>query len=183
MEPLSIADTQHLNNGIQQLYTLQDLDTFRGNALSIVSRLVPGNMPTFYTCRFAPRQVLPTFLPDFAGGFTPEMNRTIDLYFGEHPIAARMPLTLNGAYKISDFITQQEFHRLEGVYQQFFRHIDAEDLINIFLPYRHPDRWRKLAQTDATIIGICIDRPKRNFTERDRSILNLLRPHLSQAYK
>jgi hypothetical protein len=126
MEPLSIADTQHLNSGIQQIYSLNDLDTFGVNALSIVDRLVPGNVPTFYTCRFAPRQILPTFLPNFSG-FIPEMNRTIDLHFGEHPIAARMPLTLTGAYKISDFITQPEFHRLEGVYQQFFRHIGSED--------------------------------------------------------
>jgi DNA-binding CsgD family transcriptional regulator len=181
MEPLSIADTQHLNHGIQQLYTLQDLDTFGVNALSIVSRLVPGNIPTFYTCRFGTRQILPTFLTDFPG-FTPEMNRTIDLYFGEHPIAVRMPLTLNGAYKISDFNTQKEFHRLEGVYQQFFRQYDIEDLINIFLPCSQPDSWRKLAQVNATITGISVDRPQRNFTERDRLVLNLLRPNLGQAY-
>lgn len=181
MEHLAFNDTQKLHQGIQQLYTLHNLDTFGVDALSIVNRLVPGNLPTFYICRFRTRQILPTFLPDFSG-FTPEMNRTIDLHFGEHPIAARMPLTLNGAYKISDFITQQEFHRLEGVYQQFFRQMEGEDLLNIFLPYSHPDNWRKLAQTDASLIGICVDRSSRNFTERDRLVLNLLRPHIFQAH-
>jgi DNA-binding CsgD family transcriptional regulator len=174
MEQLAFDDTQKLHQGIQKLYTLHQFDTFAVSALSIVNRLVPGNVPTFYTCQFRTRQILPTFLPDFSG-FTPEMDRTIDLYFGEHPIAARMPLTLNGAYKISDFITQQEFHNLEGVYQQFFRQFDAEDLLNIFLPCSHPDNWRKLARTDA-------DRSSRNFTERDRLIFNLLRPHIFQAY-
>lgn len=181
METLEIDDLHNLNQSIQKLYTISNFDTFGVNALSIVNRLVPGNLPTFFTCRFGTRQILPTFLPDFHG-FTPEMERTIDLHFGEHPIAARMPLTLNGAYKISDFITQPEFHRLEGVYQQFFRHIGSEDLLNIFLPCSHPDDWRKLAQTGATIMGICVDRSTLSFTERDRLVLNLLRPHLSQAY-
>jgi DNA-binding CsgD family transcriptional regulator len=181
MEHLAFKDTQSLHQSIQQLYTLHNLDTFGVDVLSIVNRLVPGNLPTFYICHFRTRQILPTFLPDFSG-FSPEMNKTIDLHFGEHPIAARMPLTLNGAYKISDFITQDEFHRLEGVYQQFFRKLNGEDLLNIFLPHSHPDNWRKLAQTDASLMGICVDRSRRNFTERDRLLLNLLRPHIFQAH-
>jgi DNA-binding CsgD family transcriptional regulator len=181
MEHLAFKDMQNLSTSIQKLYTFHNLDTFGVDALSIVNRLVPGNIPTFYICRFRTRQILPTFLPDYSG-FTPEMVRTIDLYFGEHPIAARMPLTLDGAYKISDFITQEEFHHLEGVYQQFFRQFGAEDLLNIFLPHSHPDNWRKLARTDASLMGICVDRARRNFTERDRLVLNILRPHIFQAH-
>jgi DNA-binding NarL/FixJ family response regulator len=59
--------------------------------------------------------------------------------------------------------------------------LDSEEQITIFLPNINLGSWRKITQTDATLFGFSLHRARR-FTERDRLILNLLRPHLSQAH-
>ena len=171
----------NLHQAIQQIYTLQSLDTFGINALAIVNRLVPGEFPEFSLTNMRTRQVSPIFLPDFPG-FSLEMQKTIARHFCEHPIAQNMPQALAGAHKLSDFISQKELHRCEGVYQQFLRLLGTEDQMVLFLPTTKFGGWGQLSQRDKLLVGFSLHRPQRNFTERDRSVLNLLRPHLAQAY-
>jgi len=179
MKSLSFKDTQTLNQSIQKLYSLRNFDTFGIDALTIVDQLVPGEIPNFHLTCIKTREITDTFLGDFLG-FTTEMKRARLQYFGEHPIVQHMPQTLNGVYKISDFIDSKEFHHLEGLYQQYFRRIGVEDQIVFFLPT--PNSFYNLAQTDVTLVGFALHRFQRNFTERDRLILDLLRPHLFQGY-
>lgn len=181
MATLSIEDIENLNQCIQQLYALHELDTFGVNALSIVTQLVPSNLPVFHSTHIRTRKISSTFLPDFPG-FTPEMERVVQKYSSEHPITQHMPQTLTGVYKVSDFVSEQELHSLQGIYQQFLRLLDTEDQMFFFLMSANPFSWFKLLQTEATLIGFALHRPARNFTERDRLILKLLRPHLFQAY-
>ena len=103
-------------------------------------------------------------------------------YFGSHPIVENMPHTLTGAHKISDFVTQQQLHQFEGLYQQFLRVHEIEDQMILFLPDATPDSWQELSQLGTKLVGFTQNRTGCNFTERDRLILNLLRPHLAQAY-
>jgi hypothetical protein len=109
------------------------------------------------------------------------MYRMIQQYFWEHPIAQNMPQTLYGAYKISDFLSQPELHRLERVYQQFLRPMGVEEQITFFLPDAILHRWPQVLQIDVPLVGFALHRAQR-FTERERLILKLIRPHLSQAY-
>ena len=97
-------------------------------------------------------------------------------------VPSDMPQTLHGAYKISDLVSKKELHSLEGLYQQFLRLLGVEEQILFFLPNINPDKWSELAQADTTLTGFILNRSQCNFTERDRLILNLLRPHLFQAY-
>ena len=181
MEPLTLSDTQSLHQGIQKLYTLHNLDTFGVDALTILNQLVPGDIPHLHVTPVRSRQVLHTFLPDFPG-YAPELEQVIYQHFGEHPILHHMPQTLDGVYKVSDFIGQKKLQCLEGFYQQFLRPFGLEDQMVFFLPNANSGSWSKFSQTDATLVGFALHRPQRSFTERDRLILNLLRPHLIQAY-
>jgi DNA-binding CsgD family transcriptional regulator len=181
MEPLSLNDTQNLHQGIQKLYTLCNLDTFGVDALTIINQLIPSDIPTFHVTHVRTRQTSDTFLPGFPG-FTSEMERVRLQHFDEHPVIHHMPQTLNGAYKISDFISQKKLYCIEGFYQQFLRLVDVEDQMLFFLPNANSGSWCNLSQTDATLMGFALHRSQRSFTERDRLILNLLRPHLFQAY-
>ncbi len=180
MQTLSIEDIEQLNRSIFRLYTLRDLDTFGLEALSIVDRLVPGELPMFHINH----GVTPKLDYVCLGGFrlSAEMERTMHQNFGSHPIVANMPQTLTGTYKISDFVTQHQLHQFEGLYHQFLRLQELEDQMVFFLPNANPDSWQKLSQLDTRLVGFTQNRTQRNFTERDRLILNLLRPHLAQAY-
>jgi DNA-binding NarL/FixJ family response regulator len=180
MEHLTLNDTQSLLQGIQTLYTLGNLETFAVNALTIINQLVPSDIPAFHSTEVRSRRVSHSFLSDFPG-FTPEMEKVIDRHFGEHPIVHHMPQTLHGAYQISDFVSQEEFHCFDGLYQQFLRPLGIEEQMTFFLPNAISGSWRDITQADATLMGCSLHRAQR-FTERDRLILNLLRPHLSQAH-
>jgi DNA-binding CsgD family transcriptional regulator len=180
MQTLTSIDHQRLNQHIRQLYTLHDFQTFGRDALTIVNQLVPSEISTCFSTNFQTPQVTSTFLPDFPG-FPPAMERVMQEYFGEHPIVQQMPRTLNGAYKISDFMHQTEFYRLEGLYQQYLGVLGMEEQMTLFLPDLHSGGLPYVAAPQASLLGFALHRSTRNFTERDRLVLNLLRPHLAQA--
>ena len=179
---LGAKDMQQLNQEIQQIYTIHNLDTFGLDTLKIIDRLVPSEIPSFNSTHLQTRQLSGIFLhhsPDF---YTPELQEVVCKYYEEHPIAQHMPQTIGGAYKISDFITQSEFHCLEGLYQQYLGLFSIEDQMTIFLPQPSTIDAKNTLQIEPMLVGFSLNRTRRSFTERDRSILNLLRPHLSQAY-
>jgi DNA-binding CsgD family transcriptional regulator len=171
MEHLAFKDIQSLNTGIQNLYTLHNLDTFGVDALSIV----------FHTTNMRTHQIVDTVLPGFPC-LTPEMQIIKSRYLVEHPLFEHMEQALNGVCKISDFVTQSQLHSLEGIYQQFLRPMGSEDQMTIFIANPQPSSWNKFGKADLILFGFAFSRAQPNFTERDRSILTLLRPHLSQAY-
>lgn len=181
METLTSQDTQQLLHAIQDLYALHDLSSFGVKALEIVNRLVPSDVPEFHVTNARSHEVSRAFLPDHPG-FTPEMDQVVRSHWGEHPIVQNMPLTFTGAYKISDFMTSRQFHHLEGLYQQYLAVVGCEDQMVMFLPPISPQNWNEYLQADLSMAGIALNRSQRNFTERDRLLLNLLRPHLFQAY-
>jgi DNA-binding CsgD family transcriptional regulator len=182
METLSPIDTQNLNQAIQQLYALKDFDRFGLEALTIIHRLIPSEIPLFHVTNVRTFEVEDTFLPEFPP-LTPELQGIKQQTIGQHPIAQNMITALSGACKISDFVSSAELHGQEGIYQQFLRPLDTEDQMMLFLPQAQVGDWVQLAEVNATLVGFALNRDRRSFTERDRLILNLLRPHLFQAYQ
>lgn len=72
--------------------------------------------------------------------------------------------------KLSDLVSPKELHRLD-LYDALYREIHYEDQFNIFLGKPQPT---------GQALGFARDR--RTFTERDRAVLSLIRPHIAQAY-
>ncbi len=181
METLTFQDTRSLLSTIQALYSLRDLNAFGVDALALVNQLVPSKVPTFSITNFHSHHIAHSFLPGH-DAFTPEMEEVPRRHWHEHPFTQNMPLSLSTSVKISDFITQAELHQLEGLYQQFLRGMGCEDQMILFLPTIPPQNWHELLQRESSVVAFALNRTHQNFTERDRLILNLLRPHLFQAY-
>jgi hypothetical protein len=167
MESLSDRDTQILHQCIQQIYAIRDVDTFGVIALSTIDRLVPSDIYGFCSTNIRTGKLTNITTHNF-GEFTPEREGIIDRYYGEHPIVQNMPQTLSGVHKISDFISQQELHALEGLYQQHLSILGMEDEIVFFIPPTHPGDLQ-FTGVDLTLNTFALNRPQRNFTERDRS--------------
>jgi DNA-binding CsgD family transcriptional regulator len=72
------------------------------------------------------------------------------------------------AHKFSDFVTRRQWRRL-GLYAEYFRFYGVEERMVVGLPA--PTSHCKVVALDR--------RGDRDFGERDRRVLNLLRPHLS----
>jgi DNA-binding CsgD family transcriptional regulator len=88
----------------------------------------------------------------------------------EHPLINHYRATGSGeAMKISDFLSQRQFHRL-GLYAEFFRPIPVEHQIAI-----------SMLGPDGEVIGIALNRRRGDFTETERAVLGLLRGPLMAA--
>ena len=181
MEQLQFDDTQNLMEAIQEVYSLSKFSSFGMDLLPIVDRLVPSQLPTFVTVDFHSHRASHITLPGYYS-FTPEVEAIANSHWYEHPLVPKMPLPLNTCVKVSDFITEAGLHQLEGFYQQFLRVMGCEDQMNLFLPTIPPQSWDELLQGNSSVLSITLNHSQRNFTERDRLILNLLRPHLAQAH-
>jgi DNA-binding CsgD family transcriptional regulator len=92
-------------------------------------------------------------------------------YMHQHPVVTRYLETRDGrAFKISDFLDRGDYRRLE-LYQQLYRRLRTEHQIAICLPAPPP-----------LVVGVALNRERRDFSERDRAVLNLARLHLAQVY-
>ena len=105
-------------------------------------------------------------LPDLA-----EIVEIHSSYIDENPLINHYRRTHDGqAVKITDFLTQSEFRRL-GLYSDAFRRVGMDHWMSIVLPH---------GPLSATAVSL--GRSGKDFSERDRLVLNVLRAHLMQAY-
>jgi DNA-binding CsgD family transcriptional regulator len=176
METLNSQDIQKFSSVVQKLYSLNDFDGFGVQSIALMDQLVPSDIPSFHEINLFAKQISDTFLPSFSG-FTPAMKEAQYQSFDEHPVIQKIPMTLEGAYKISDFISKQELHKCEGLYQQYLKPIGMEEHMTLCLP---PNNI--VFKESSSFLAVALYRAQCNFTERDRLLLNLLRPHLFQAY-
>ncbi len=76
-----------------------------------------------------------------------------------------------GARKVSDFLSRRQFHRTE-LYQYVSGRVGIEDMFRLWLD-PHGGSGARLE----------FDRSRRDFSERDRDVLDVLMPHLAQFRK
>ena len=151
--------------------------------------------------RFAEHAQAVTDLPTFLGELVPELRQLVDCdwvgyneidfqreqavvasnarrfdgmeerFFAlavQHPLLMRRRQGHLQTCMFSDFLTARQLHRLE-LYQDFYRLREIEDQVSIGL---HGE----------TSVTIALSRSRRGFGERDRRLLELIRPHLSLAH-
>jgi DNA-binding CsgD family transcriptional regulator len=82
---------------------------------------------------------------------------------------------LRQVIKYSDFYTTRQWHN-SGIYHDYFRIAGVEHALVLFLPV---PGW---PATEATLRLAFARGPGPDFSERDRGLLSLLRPHLREAY-
>jgi DNA-binding CsgD family transcriptional regulator len=90
----------------------------------------------------------------------------------EHPLIRHVSETGDSsAHKISDFWTNEDWHR-SALYQRVYHPMGVEHQMAIGLPAPRP-----------TVIGLALNRYAGDFSERDRDVLNRIRPHLAQSWR
>ncbi|MBI2902455.1 MAG: helix-turn-helix transcriptional regulator [Candidatus Methylomirabilis oxyfera] len=172
MERLTARDLRGLLAFLEGVYAVHDLDGLVEYVLRQLPKLVRSDLTAYNEINPRQRRIVWREGPPLAGVF-PEGREIFQQHMADHPLIAHYERSRDGsARKISDFLTQRQFHRL-GLYTEFFRRFDGGDYqMVITLPTPQP-----------LVVGISVNRDHRDFTERDRLVLNLLRPHLIQAYR
>jgi DNA-binding CsgD family transcriptional regulator len=164
MSRVSTADLRDALDFVAEAHAFEDLDAFRHGILPGLQRLLPCDLVGYNEVDPGGEALVlthPWQVPDAANLELPRLAH-------EHPLISVQMNGDLGAYKISDFLSARQFHALE-LYAGLYSQIGAEDQIAFGLH-------------GPVVIGIAMNRDRRSFGERDRAMLDLLRPHLAQAY-
>jgi DNA-binding CsgD family transcriptional regulator len=151
-----------------ELIGLTDLDEFCDGLLHALREAVPSDWSAL--------NEVPSEYPNAISLTEPpmptEFHELFARYGTQNPIAAHFLRTRDGrATRISDLITRRELHRLE-----LYRHIYTRLRIEYQIAFTLPSAAER-------ILGVVLSRERRDFTARERDLLNLARPYLVQLYR
>jgi hypothetical protein len=182
MNQLTFQDTQKLLQSIQAVHSFKSLDTFGRDTLTILEQLVSSGVSCGVegNARLSdiPVSKITSLAPDFERLMAGEIGQKAEQYVPENPLVKNMPTTLNGAHTFSDFVTLEDFQRTNG-YQEVTKPIGFDDQMVLVLFMDAPTTPFESGE----LFYYCLYRPWEQFSERDRLLLNLIQPHLTQAYE
>jgi DNA-binding CsgD family transcriptional regulator len=166
---------EKLQRAAQLIDALADLDQpgkLPEIVLPGVADLVGCDVVTYNEIASAPGQA--GYYLDYPHGcINPVSLVAFEAHLQEHPLLIHYRAGGAGEpAKISDFLSQQRFHRL-GLYSEFFRHIPVEYQIAFSLPDNQ----------DGRLMAIALNRAGRDFSEDDRAVLKALSAPLGNAMR
>lgn len=172
LERLTGRDFASVLRFLQNVHAIRELDSFPEQVGSALEGLIPRDYYSYvqidgYTRKAAvaiTRPSIDSILP------LPNQHEIFERYGHEHPLPSAHQHHV-GALKISDFLTQRQFERL-ALYNEFFRPCGVRHQMSVVLPAK-----------PGVLRGIIVNRGGLDFSERERQLLNLILPHLAQAYQ
>lgn len=153
---------------LQGLYAVPDLHGFQTHILSALPRLFPAETISYNEVNLRARRNEVRRWPALPPEYEPVFLR----HMGDHPLIAHHNKTRDGqAWRISDFLSPRQFHRV-ALYNEYFRPLRIEYQMALTLPAPLP-----------LVVGMALGRSGRDFSQGEMRLLNMLRPHLVQAYR
>lgn len=162
-------DYESLMRVIHELHSCRTLRSFPEVVTRALVSLIPCNLAAYNEVNVPLGRIVAYELPPMAG-IGPLLEKW-QHHMGEHPILNYYRSTGDGqALTISDFLSEEQYHAL-NIYRECFAPLKAEDqlAVGFFLG-------------DSVVVGLAFNRHERGFSGRDRQLLNLVRPHVIQAY-
>lgn len=168
---LTEREAVRLDAALSQLYTLVPFAHYPARALAASRQLIGCIHCSYNEIDFtnSSHRVL-VDQPELALDVAVEPFRR---YLPQHPVIAHYARGDDPrSHLISDFVTPREFRQLE-LYGEFFRLLETETQLSNTLP----------TSGGRYVIGLAFNRGRRGFSERDRLLLDLLRPHLIVSHQ
>jgi DNA-binding CsgD family transcriptional regulator len=169
MERLRERDLEAALSYLRGLYARRKPASFKRHVLETIPSLVASELTTYNELDLRTSENVWEWEP-VPSGFT-ELTEVFSIHMHENPCVAYYRRTGDGrATKISDFLTQRQLRGL-GYYSDYLRRVGLEHRMSIVIP-----------KPPHSVIALALGRSGRDFSERDRLVLDLLRPHLTQAH-
>ncbi len=165
---LSSASLRAAIDGLAELYAPAAARDYPARVISVVTGLIDADSASYneFGGPGVPRyRIEPAGVGEFPGS-----ARLFTQHLPEHPVLAHYRATADGsASRISDFLSDRQFRSL-GLYRDFYRQAGVGYQLTITLPGPRN-----------TLIGIALNRERADFSDQDRELMDLLRPHIGQA--
>jgi DNA-binding CsgD family transcriptional regulator len=159
------------SDSVAELYapaTDQAGQGFPARVVHVAARLVPADSCSYN--HFAGPRLLAWHVDPAGIGVFPGSEQLFRQHLPEHPVLARHMVTGDGgALRISDFLSDRQFRSL-GLYCDFYRAAEVNYQLAISVP-----------APGGGVIGVALNRCRRDFCAADRDLLDLLRAHIGQA--
>jgi DNA-binding NarL/FixJ family response regulator len=168
MQRLSTSDLEGALRFVREAMDEAGPDPFPPHLVERLRRLIGCEWASYCALDRPGRRVLELVespVPDDEGS-----DATFWEIVSAHPLCIAQANGRFDALKLSDFHTGRELHRLD-VYAEWFRPAGVEFEIEVALP-------SPLSHTRTFLF----DDGRRDFGERERTLLNLLQPHLRQLH-
>jgi DNA-binding CsgD family transcriptional regulator len=171
MERLSATDLAAVLEIARELGAIQEVDGLRASVLPRLRRLVRYDTASFNEIATHSREAVVAAVEPTDALFE-GAEEICGAYAHQNPLiqAAQRPGEV-GVRKFSDFISLRQLHRLE-IYDLVYAPIEVEHQIAFTLP-----------APSTCVIGFALNRRRDDFSERDRHVLEAVRPFVTQAYQ
>lgn len=171
MKRLGSDDLERILGLVHALGEVADADEFLDVCLRGVMDLVPCVVASMNEVVPSANRVAISTRPEsfiVPFGATEALARLAD----EHPLISHIAMTGDGsAHRMSDFWTQEHFHRSD-LYDQVYRPMGIEYQMAVGFPVPRP-----------IVVGLAMNREERDFSDRDVLVINTVRPHLVQGWR
>jgi DNA-binding CsgD family transcriptional regulator len=168
MRSLQERDMRAVLDFVGEAHDAQDRDEFRAVLLPGFQRLVATDYTSYNEVLADGRTLAAIVEPD-----VPEWAHALwGRHALENPLVDYFMRTRDGRpYRFTDVTTRERLRR-STLYREVYQPLGIEHQLAFALP-----------SAPTLTVGIALSRGGRNFTERDRHVLDLTRPHLIQAYR
>jgi DNA-binding CsgD family transcriptional regulator len=174
MQRLGSRDLRAFQDSLRMTYATLDLDAFPRQVIAGLRRVVSAPFGSYNEIDHQAAKI--KYVVEPAGARVSHLDLIVGQYLHEQPVVANYRKTGDGSpRKLSDFLTRQEFHHL-NIYNENYRRTGVE--------YQMIFMFRSLQRPSRATIAIALDRGRgdSDFTEHDRFVLKLFRPHVVTAY-
>jgi DNA-binding CsgD family transcriptional regulator len=168
-ERLRSKETRQVLKFLKELYTLREKNAFTSHLVSSLPGLINAEAYTYNEMNHARGEASYKLWPD---DFTPikGAQEILGRFAGQIPMHARWERGDGQALKISDFLATSTFKKKE-IYNEFYQPMRIPFTMGVALPIN-----------PQCLVTIGSHRGSKDFTERERTALNMIQPHILQAY-
>jgi DNA-binding CsgD family transcriptional regulator len=165
---LSSTELRGLVNVLGELYAPVGSNEYPNRVITLVSGLI-GVGSCSYNHLDGSRALAYEIQPVDVLAF-PDSYALFELHLPEHPLLSYVEATGDGsACRVSDVVSDRQFRSL-GLYREFYRPAEVDHQMAFLVP--HPGGGE---------IAVALNRKGRDFSDEERDVLDLLRPHVAQA--
>lgn len=168
---LSIKDHLSIDQFLKNIYVFQDLDDFIVTAMRDLPNLIECHTIGYNEVDYAARRMMTVVNSPVVQKHYHDKQLVFESIMRQNPLIDHYSAGADEPKRISDFLSLDEW-RATALYQSYYGVIGAEHQIAVALPVE-----------DGSAIAFAFNRSESDFTERHLSILSILQPHLTQAFK
>jgi DNA-binding CsgD family transcriptional regulator len=172
MHRLSHLDQIRVLDAIREVHRQTESDALRAVTVRVAADLISGDFGSFNLISKTTSRILASLrIPDVSRIVDPHLP-AFAAYFHEHPILRFAQRTGRlDAQRFTDVVVRSEWESTR-LHNEYLRPIGIRH--QMIVSFDRPDR---------NSVAVSINRSRREFSERDVTVFNLLRPHLAQAHE